>query len=468
MKNSIRVILVALLAIGLWGCADQQPENALPRDVQFTVRTSDASSKSGRSAELPPGTELMLSIQKSSGDPVLTNQRVELLRLGDEYVSKAFKLAPGTYSVTDFALVNGSEVTYATPHAGSPRAGEVARPLPYEFTVTTDELLTLEAEVLTTDGASPEAFGYVAFDISGIEGRIIPITVFTVDQTGQHLADDAEATILETAPFPFQPDTLRHFFLEVGTNDIPFDLDPRKKYNLVVARHGFKKYVRNFSFSELESEFSSGTIEVTLTPAFTYVAVGGYTRADIVPHRSGVGQITTDFNDFLGNANWSVGAGAGNYFENQLRGSGPHFITVEGDLDFLAELYMFPNIAEIDASALTKLEALPLLGNTMLREIDLSQNHALGNLDLNDCTSLSKASLSRRAPIRVVRISNTAFTTETVSAFIDDIYAAAIYNDIHGGQIYCENAAEPTQAAKNKIQELKQRGWFTEPSSYGN
>jgi hypothetical protein len=468
MKNSIRVILVALLAVGLWSCADQQPENALPRDVQFTVRTSDVSSKSGRSANLPPGTELLLSIQNSIGDAVLTNERIELLLIGDAYVSKAFKLAPGTYSVTDFGLVNGSEVIYATPHAGSPLAGRVAKPLPYSFTVSTDELLTLDAEVLATDGASPEAFGYVNFDISGIDGRLIPITVFMVDQTGQHLADDVEATILETVPFPFQPDTLRHFFLEVGTNEIPFDLDPRRRYNLVVARHGFKKYVRNFTFSELENEFSGGSLDITLTPAFTYVAIGGYTRADIVPHRSGVGQITTDFNDFIGNTSWPVGAGTSNYFEGQLRGTGAHFITVEGDLDFLAELYLFPNISEIDASALTKLEFLPLLGNTMLREIDLSQNHALGNLDLNDCTSLSKATLSRIAPIRVVRISNTAFTTESVSAFIDDIYAAAIHNDIHDGQIYCENAAEPTQDAKNKIQELKQRGWFTEPSTYGN
>jgi hypothetical protein len=261
-------MLVALLAISLWRCSDHQPENALPRDVQFTVRTSEVSSKSGRSADLPAGTKLLLSINNSIGDAVLTNERIELLRIGDDYVSKAFKLAPGTYSVADFALVNGSEVIYATPHAGSPLAGQVAKPLPYEFTVTTDELLSLDAQVLSTNGASPEAFGYVNFDIVGIEGRKIPITVFTVDQTGQRLADDAEALILEYVPIPYAPDTLAHFYLEVGNNEIPFDQDPGKSYTLVVARHGFAKYTRNFRFSDLERDFSGGTLEITLTPAF--------------------------------------------------------------------------------------------------------------------------------------------------------------------------------------------------------
>lgn len=466
MKNSIRVILVALFAIGLWSCADQQPENALPRDVQFAVRTSDVSSKSGRSANLPPGAELLLTIQNSIGDMALTNERIELLLIGDAYVSKAFKLAPGTYSVTDFALVNGTEVIYATPHAGSPLADQVAKPLPYSFTVTTDELLTLDAEVLATDGASPEAFGYVNFDISGIDGRKIPITVFTVDQTGQRLADDAEALILEVAPIPYAPDTLRHFYLEVGNNEIPFDLDPRRRYTLVVARHGFKKYIRNFAFGELESEFSGGTLEITLTPAFTYVVTdASYTRADIGTDRTDVGALPVDFNDNTGDYAWPVGAGTGNYFEEQFRpGVGTYFVSVWGDLDFIQDLYMFPNVSEIDVTHLPKLRSLPLSGNSLLTELDLSQNHELVSVDASS-TALSKASLSHQAPIREVRIANTAFTTQTISAFIDDVYAAAIQNNIHGGVFYYVNSATPTQAAKDKLLELEHIGWTVTPST---
>jgi hypothetical protein len=465
MKNSIRVILAVLLAAGMWRCAEQQPENALPRDVQFTVRTSALSPKSGRSADLPPGTALLLSVQKSSGEAVFTHSRIELLRLGDAYVSKAFKLAPGTYSVTDFMLVLDESVLYATPLAGSPLADQVVNALPYSFTVSTDELLTLDAEVLATDATSPAQFGYVNFDISGIEGRKIPITVFTVDQTGQHLADDAEALIMELAPIPYVADTLAHFYLEVGNNEMPFDLDPRKRYTLVVARHGFNKYMRNFSFGELESEFSGGTLEVTLTPAFTYVtADASYTRGDIYTTTSDVGEITTDFNDNRPVYTWAVGAGTSNYFENSYREAGTYFVTVDGDLDIIEEIVMFPTVSEIDVTHLPELRSLPIEGNSLIQELDLSQNHKLVSVNASS-TALAKASLSHQAPISEVRIANTDFTTQTISAFIDDVYAAAIQNNIHGGVFYYVNSATPNQAAKDKLLELENLGWTITPST---
>jgi hypothetical protein len=98
--------------------------------------------------------------------------------------------------------------------------------------------------------------------------------------------------------------------------------------------------------------------------------------------------------------------------------------------------------------------------------LNLSQNHKLVSLNAS-YTALSKASLSHQAPISDVRIGNTAFTTETISAFIDDVYAAAIQNNIHGGVFYYVDSATPTQTTKNKLQELENLGWTVTPSASG-
>ena len=137
---------------------------------------------------------------------------------------------------------------------------------------------------------------------------------------------------------------------------------------------------------------------------------------------------------------------------------------VFGDLDCIQ---VPPDLSEIDVRHLSKLRHLPLAGHAGLREVDLRHNHALINIDLTYCTSLWKARLSRRAPVRVVKMSDTAFSARTVSAFIDDIHAAALYNGIHDGQIHADRIAEPTPAAKAKLQELRRRGWTITPGDYG-
>lgn len=463
MKNSIRVILVVLLAAGMWRCAEQQPENSVPRDVQFTVRATQAS-KSGRvnAADLPSGTTLLLSIRKSSGEAVLTHERVELLRIGDGYVSKAISLLPGTYSVVDFMLVLGDSVLYATPQAGSPLAHVVTNPLPYSFTVSADALLTLDAEVVATAGTTPEAFGYVAFDIEIKTARSILIAAFAAGSEGQHLID-GEAFILDGY------DTLQHMALEPKTNALPFHEDPAATYTLVVLRHGYMRYARNFVYNDLQQELQEGPLTVILTPAFTYVITHSiYTRGDVGtgPRNNGaLGMLRTDFGEpGFGPYGWPIGAFQDNSFDHYYARNGRYFISGDGDLDLIEDLSVGWSVDSLDVSHLRRLKRLLLSEATVLRALDLTHNDSLEVLRLTNSTSFRSAELSRTGHIREVQIENTAFTQASVSALIDDVHAAATHNATYNGVFNYTNVATPSGTALDQLRALKNYyGWAITP-----
>ena len=437
MKNYIRVILLALVALSVWRCADDQPENAAPQKVQFTVHTVEPfKSNNGRTldAYLPSGTKLLISVEKDNGEPALDQERVELFKVGDGYVSGPIALMPGTYSVTDFMLVLGDSVLYLTPKAGSPRAGEVSHPLPYSFTVSSDALLTLDAEVIHAEGSSPEEFGYTAFNIgiNGTRGPIFQIAAFAAGDSGVTLTE-ADAYIMNGL------DTLDHLALEPKTNTWSFDLDTTADYTLVVGRHGTMRYSRPFNYTKLKEELDGKPLNVTLTPAVTFTVtyqqgVGEgllfYSQLFCGPDEEKYGHAYVDWGDNTGIQDYLIG---GKFYpgsmEHTYAQNGTYFISIKGDLDMFLNFSIMTDVTEMDLSALS----------------------GMASFDLVHAHSLRYLRLSRTAKIQHLSLQNSAFTTGGISAVIDDLHAGAILNDTYGGSFDYSNVAPATRTANAQL-----------------
>jgi len=463
MKKFIRIVLVVLAALSMWNCTDQQPVKAPQREVKFTIHTA-ASGPNGRTqtADLPEGTALLLSIRKSTGETVMTNQRIELLKMGDGYVSGTISLYPGSYAVVDFMLAHGSDVLYATPQATSPLANQVTQPLPYEFTVSADEQLTLDAEVISTTGTAPEQFGYVSFNITIKDGESIPIQVYV-----QSSLSDGEAFIMDGY------DTLVHTALIAATNDVPFRGDPTAVYNLVVLRHGYMRYQRQFTYNDLKTQLQGNPLQVTLVPGVTYVTVDySYTRfgvtASLQVGHGPTGKVFVDFGEpGESPGQWSFGPFIDSEPDHNYgrRQGGDYFVSFNGDLDKLVEFGAGFNIDTMDVSHMPRLKVLTLPQERRLRALDLTHNDSLEVLNLGFAQSFRSADLSRICTIREVHIAGTAFTSVSVSDLIDDVHAAVIHNNTHGGSFDYTNVATPSPGALDQLRALRdQYGWSITPN----
>jgi hypothetical protein len=385
----------------------------------------------------------LLSVQKSNGESELDHERVELLKLGDGYVSGPVALTPGTYSVTDFMIVLGDSVLYLTPQAGSPMAGQVANPLPYSFSVSADALLTLDAEVVRVAGASPSDFGYTAFniDIDDAHGPSIQLAAFAADDDGLRLTE-ADAYILNGL------DTLDHIALEPKTNTWPFTLDTAATYTLVVARHGSMRYSRPFSYTGIKEELDGKPIRVTLTPAVTFVIPNtNFFYADLFcgPDEELLGRMYVDFGDNTGLHNWLIGGkfypGGVSYNYAQV---GTYFSSINGDLDMFLDFGVRTDLAEADLTALHHTRSLSFDNKPSLRYIRVSRTSPVTGLWVNNDPSLSPAALS---------------------IVIDDLYASAVYNNTQGGTFNYTDDATPSAAALVQLRALRdQYGWNISPN----
>src|SRR6187551_214887 len=109
-------MLLALLCLNQ-SCNDDPDHVEGPRSVSFSLGLLHHGDATGRiAAEIPDGSSVLITLTKPDGTPMLTHERVDILRLGDGYVTAPLSLQPGDYTLTDFWIVqDSSEVLFLTP-----------------------------------------------------------------------------------------------------------------------------------------------------------------------------------------------------------------------------------------------------------------------------------------------------------------------------------------------------------------
>lgn len=109
---------IVVMALLFERCAEEERSFA-PEKVKFSFLLSGNNVVAGEESmtlEIPADASLLLSLKNSTGEIVLTRQAARIFSSGDGYVTESIDLPPGTYSITDFVVVdNEAEELYVLP-----------------------------------------------------------------------------------------------------------------------------------------------------------------------------------------------------------------------------------------------------------------------------------------------------------------------------------------------------------------
>lgn len=448
----------------------EEGETLAPEKVQFTI-TLPAGIDAGRiqATELP--TSLLLSLETSAGVPVFTFKEINLLRVGESFITEPLELTQGSYKITDFLLVaDSSRVLYVTPKAGSPLAKAVSSSLPYNFYVTKNKVSNVAIEVIDVSQRLPEEFGYASFVINAVNP--LRVSVFNTVDNKINLTT-AKAYLLKGS------DTIKSYSLGASVNLISFKGDPEATYKLVVTKEGYNTGIKEFVYSELFATLGDLPLKVYLVPAtFTITA--------IVDENSTPDNIFKFMIDGLGGGvlvDWGDGSSEGYSINMEEFGyetvelshtyanPGNHLITITGDLEMITSLfpgyYREGRIAAINVQGLTELKAIGI--NDVPpgpKVIDLSNNIKLQYVSVAVLSSnpLENLILPIENYIREISIMGcNHLVTSRVDDVISKIYlSVAQHNEMNGYFGLGEDGSQeslmvgpPSPASITKLRELR-------------
>lgn len=128
---------------------------------------------------------VLISIEKSDETAVYAQEKIELIRVGDDILSLPLSFTPGDYQITLFQVLDDkNNVLAMTPVEGTPMAGYVTNTLKVDFSVTAEQTERVSLEVISTENRSPNDFGYSTFSFIEV---ILPdpflVAVFVYDET---------------------------------------------------------------------------------------------------------------------------------------------------------------------------------------------------------------------------------------------------------------------------------------------
>jgi hypothetical protein len=159
--------LILLSVLCLSSC-EKNSENKSKGTAKFSISPIEASSqfKSALTDTALVSYQVMVSVEDTEGNPVLTDELIPVYIFGAGFVSEEVELDAGNYSLTKFMVINPSGgVIFAAPVEGAPLAYLVDDPLPVGFSIEAGTSTSVAPEVLPVDDHTPGDFGYVSFGI---------------------------------------------------------------------------------------------------------------------------------------------------------------------------------------------------------------------------------------------------------------------------------------------------------------
>jgi len=181
MKIMIRSFFLILLAVFTFSSCEKNSNNTSKGTAKFSIASIDESIQA-KSATLSDDTalvsyHLIVSVEDTEGNPVLTDELIPVYMFGTGFISEEVEMASGDYTLTKFMVINpAGEVILATPVEGSPLAYLVDDPLPIAFSIAAGTSTMIAPELLLVGDYDPGDFGYISFG-----GQIIkPLGLFVM------------------------------------------------------------------------------------------------------------------------------------------------------------------------------------------------------------------------------------------------------------------------------------------------
>ncbi len=169
MKNLSYLLVTVFTTALLYSCEeadiDKQPEPSAKGTavLSFSKATSSSNGRSFVDDKLSPKT-VAISVKDSLGNYVLNQEKLELIQIGNGYITKQMEFSMGSHTIEDFIVLDevGTAI-YLTPKADSELAQLVDHPLPVSFTVATERTTDVALEVVPADLGDPSLYGYATF-----------------------------------------------------------------------------------------------------------------------------------------------------------------------------------------------------------------------------------------------------------------------------------------------------------------
>jgi hypothetical protein len=182
MKTFIRLFLISIVVpsfILFNSCEKNNINITITGKAEFSVNLSGIAG--ARSAAVSDSTaqlfQIMISVEDTSGNAILTDKLIPLYSFGTEYVSESIEIRTGEFRLTKFMVINpAGAVVYAAPVSGSPLAYLCTRPLPFYFSILPDNVTKIVTEVLAVGDQTPDQFGYASFGVEIIK----PLDLWTI------------------------------------------------------------------------------------------------------------------------------------------------------------------------------------------------------------------------------------------------------------------------------------------------
>ena len=161
MKTFIRSFSLILLVVFAFSSCEKNSDSS-KGTAKFSVSSIDEFSqlKSAWTDDDLVSYHLMVSVEDSDGNPVLTGEMVPVYLFGSSYISEELEMEAGNYRLTEFMLIDpAGEVIAATPLDGSPLAYLVKDPLPVSFRIAGGVATIVRPELLAVGEHTPGDFG---------------------------------------------------------------------------------------------------------------------------------------------------------------------------------------------------------------------------------------------------------------------------------------------------------------------
>lgn len=411
------------------------------------------------------GATLVMRVESSQGESVMEFQEVPFRFHENKFITSALDLPLGTYTITDFFLLNESDdIIYAVPKGSATLARTISDPLDYSFTITPSaSRQEIDLHLVNTRNHKATDFGYVTLKRPG---RRLTLSVAV---KGSNKPASASALIMNGR------DTVSLMSLAKKINHITIPVNPTEGQELIVTKEGYAPV--RFLVSELLNSDEKKPLKVVLDPAFTIVSFIDFSVSATFDISLG-GPAGTSLNFDWGDGTKEVYQLNGNTsIAHTYAEDGNHPITITGDIAKIDYFYSFYGQGMIDAISFQHLADLKEIRFGLTRgpdTIDLTHNTKLEFVMLSGLENMKALYLPEEHLINELLIEGpNGLTTAAVDRVISDLYENTAKRNITNGVLSLparwyewdeQFVGPPSAEAMSRLQSLKEDyGWTIIP-----